>query len=51
MSALHWERIDTGHTRARVIGGWLIKAYELQADGCHTIAMTFIPDLHHVWAI
>jgi len=61
MSSLHWEIIDDYHKRASVVGGWLVKAYEdvyesvgeqhLQRGYNWNIAMTFVPDLHHVWAI
>ena len=27
---LEWEPIDSYHTRAKVFGGWLVKAYECQ---------------------
>ena len=58
---LRWERIDDWHQRARVFGGWLVKAHEpvfhrptseLQGgDGWDfRVAMTFVPDKFAHWA-
>jgi hypothetical protein len=61
MNALQWEVIDPYHQRAKVIGGWLVKAYEdvlTQGTGFTAVgkngyewrmAMTFIPDQGHYW--
>ena len=58
--ALVWEQIDNYHQRAKVFGGWLVKAYE---DKVHyaesirrtgddlSIAMAFVPDSNHEWKI
>jgi len=56
-----WETIDSYHFRAKVIGGWLVKATE---DVCYLdeygamdngrdwrIAMAFVPDPNHEWEI
>ena len=56
-----WEEIDQYHQRAKVFGGWLVKATE---DVIHNtewqgmvggwdwrIAMAFVPDPQHEWAI
>ena len=51
MSALRWEQIDVGHKRAKVHGGWIVKAYEQQQDGGCNIALTFVPDPSHHWHI
>lgn len=48
----NFEQIDDHHQRAKVPGGWLVKAYESVTHywGCR-IAMAFVPDPNHVWAI
>jgi len=58
---IKWETIDDWHQRAKVYGGWLIKAYEpvshnLIAEGQgvvsgwdYRIALCFIPDDGHLW--
>lgn len=60
MNALEWkwEQIDNYHSRAKVIGGWLVKAYEnvLSAPDGQSgyewrVAMTFVPDEGHRWNI
>ena len=58
-----WEIIDPYHQRAKILGGWLVKAYE---DVIHNqeqygqgmsggwdwrIAMCFVPDEGHYWKI
>lgn len=58
---LEFEQIDDFHQRAKVIGGWVLKAYE---NVCETtphntfesgynwrVAMCFIPDPNHEWQI
>ena len=62
---LIWEQIDNYHQRAKVFGGWLVKAYE---DKVHyaldkydtdiwraghdlSLAMAFVPDSKHEWEI
>ena len=63
--ALVWEQIDHYHQRAKVFGGWLVKAYENKehfALDCYqndiwrggqdwNIAMAFVPDINHEWEI
>ena len=61
MDKLEWESIDNYHTRAKVFGGWLIKAYEdvshnLPDQGLRNgwdlrIAMCFMPDPEHKWEV
>lgn len=58
-----WEQIDDWHRRAKVPGGWLVKAFE---DVIHDksdygqgmtggwdwrVAMCFVPDEYHTWEI
>jgi DNA-directed RNA polymerase alpha subunit len=47
-----WEELDESTWRAKVIGGWLIKA-RMFIEGERGVVMseslTFIPDLHHKW--
>ena len=56
---MEWEQIDDYHQRARVFGGWLVKAYEpvfhtVGFNDTHTnldlrVAMAFVPDTNHEW--
>jgi len=56
-----FEQIDNWHTRAKVPGGWLVKATESVVhvtdingidDGYDwRIAMAFVPDPKHEWTI
>ena len=57
---LEFENIDSHHQRARVPGGWLVKAYEEVTHATDhgnyqgwdlRIAMTFVPDPNHEWTI
>lgn len=53
---LKWEQIDDFHQRAKVIGGWLVKAYEKSnfvagVGYYYNIAMTFVPDEGHYWSL
>lgn len=61
---LEWEDIDPYHKRAKVFGGWLVKAYEdvythkhlyshaeAQRDYEWRIAMTFVPDEFYRWEL
>ena len=59
---MKFESIDAQHERAKVIGGWLVKAYENvyhrgdvyspSGDGWDwRVAMTFVPDPHHAWEV
>lgn len=55
---LKWEQIDDFHQRAKVIGGWLVKAYESVCTGERgvqgyewRVAMTFVPDEWHSWGL
>lgn len=58
-----FEQIDNNHQRAKVFGGWLVKAFE---SVCHDravvgggleegwdwrVAMTFVPDPSHKWSL
>jgi len=60
---MKWEQIDDYHVRAKIPGGWLVKAFE---GVCHNmisdgrgmmdgydfrVAMCFVPDPKHEWAI
>lgn len=58
---MEWEQIDEYHRRAKIKGGWLVKAYE---DVIHDtesqgrvpgwdwrIAMCFVPDSMHAWKL
>jgi len=60
MKPLEWEQIDDYHQRCKVIGGWLVKAYEdattqkdtyagLRAESGYEwrISMCFVPDEGH----
>ena len=59
MITLQWEQIDNYHQRAKIFGGWLVKAF---ADVSHQtidrgmcqdfdwrIAICFVPDPKHEW--
>jgi hypothetical protein len=52
---LEWEQIDGRHQRAKVPGGWVLKAFtDVQHDGMQVswdwrIAMCYIPDPNHEW--
>jgi hypothetical protein len=57
---LVWENIDDYHKRAKVVGGWLVKAYEdiyedlgygegRQRGYNWDVSMTFVPDEGHYW--
>lgn len=60
---MEWEQIDNSHQRAKVHGGWLVKAFEsvthnLCVDGRGMedgwdwrVAMCFVPDPNHEWVI
>lgn len=60
---MEWEEIDGNHHRAKVHGGWLVKAYEsvshdksLNGGGMQDgwdwrVAMAFVPDPSHEWVI
>ena len=57
---MNWEQIDDYHKRAKIKGGWLVKAYE---DVVHDtdrgrvpgwdwrVSMCFVPDPMHGWKI
>ena len=57
---LEFEHIDPHHQRAKVPGGWLVKAFEGvthatidqgMVDGWDwRLAMAFVPDPNHEWA-
>ncbi|MBL4832639.1 MAG: hypothetical protein JKY26_01585 [Pseudomonas sp.] len=58
-----WEQIDAEHQRAKVPGGWLVKAYENvehfnlvehrhnESGWDWRIAMAFVPDANHQWRV
>lgn len=58
---MNWEQIDAYHERAKVFGGWLVKAFSdvthylpdqgLQSGWDYRVAMTFVPDVNHEWVI
>ena len=59
---MNWERIDDWHLRAKVFGGWLVKAHEsvyhldyINACGDDgwdfRVAMAYVPDVNHEWKI
>lgn len=58
---LSWENIDNYHQRAKVFGGWLVKAIEdvvhdtsqrgMVSGHDFRIAMCFIPDSRHEWEV
>jgi len=60
---LEWEQIDDYHQRARVPGGWLVKAYEevvhnmmesgrgMESGYDIRVAMCFVPDSCHQWRL
>jgi len=60
---MEWEQIDDWHSRAKVFGGWLVKALEpvvhdntLYGHGMmdvwdFRVAMAFVPDANHEWTI
>jgi len=61
--ALTWEQIDNYHQRAKIFGGWLVKAYEdvvhnqihegygMQSGFDLRVAMCFVPDPQHLWEV
>lgn len=41
---------DKIHTeRAKVKGGWLVRSVSLEGHREMSVAMTFMPDEHHLW--
>ena len=58
---MEWEQIDEYHKRAKIRGGWLVKAYEniltVLPDGQSTVghewrvSMCFVPDPMHAWTL
>lgn len=64
MAKLEWEAIDNYHERAKIFGGWLVKAYSLIEHAAYSesgwtwqreqsqemqVTMTFVPDAKHEW--
>jgi len=47
---MNWEAIDDFHSRAKVKGGWLVKAWEEDSSGTR-MAMCFVPDPMHGWTL
>ena len=57
---MKWEAIDNYTSRAKIKGGWLVKAFdpvmcELNGEpvqsGEHHIALCFVPDPMHGWKL
>jgi len=60
---MEFEIIDENHHRAKVVGGWLVKAFESvlhDQSGCGNgmqegwdwrVAMAFVPDPNHEWKL
>ena len=58
---MEWEQIDDYHKRAKIKGGWLVKAYEdiltvlpdlpPELNREWRISMCFVPDPMHAWAL
>lgn len=57
---MEFEQIDDNHQRAKVPGGWIVKAFEnVLHDSQGTfefgwdwrVAMCFVPDPNHEWEI
>lgn len=58
---MKWEQIDDYHMRTRVVGGWLVKAYEdihekvndmpMSSGYNWRVSMCFVPDANYEWNI
>lgn len=58
---MEFEEIDAYHQRAKVHGGWLVKAHEPVAHSTDSngmqdgwdwrVAMAFVPDPKHEWSL
>lgn len=58
---MNWEQIDAYHQRAKVLGGWLVKAFQdvsiytehagMQSGWDFTACMSFVPDANHEWKL
>ena len=58
---MEWEEIDSHHQRAKVFGGWLVKADEpvshvmiegdVDSGWDWRVAMAFVPDPRHEWKV
>jgi len=57
---MEWEQIDDHHKRAKVKGGWLVKAYEDVRTIINDrpdfgyewrVSMCFVPDEMHSWKL
>ena len=51
-----WDRIDDNGNedtfRAKVIGGWIVKAYRYgEGETAGSSSMVFVPDPHHNWKV
>jgi len=54
MKELFFEDIDPWHSRAKVFGGWLVKAKStIYIDGQYNFieSVTYVPDPNHEWII
>lgn len=58
---MNWEWIDNYHRRARVPGGWIVKAVEdvvhktefhgMRPGWDYRVAMCFVPDPNNEWSL
>ena len=48
---MEWEQIDDLHQRAKIKGGWLVKAYQTDGNDEFYVAMCFVPDPMHAWVL
>lgn len=57
---MKWEEIDEYHQRAKVFGGWIVKAYQnvvhnrdglMQSGWDWRASITFVPDPKHEWKL
>ena len=48
-----WEHISSNTYRAKVIVGWVLRVFDVDAANCETTSesMVFIPDPRHDWKI
>lgn len=48
---IKWEKIAWETYRLKVIGGWVIRIKEPNADQADTITCCFVPDEYHKWKV
>ena len=46
---LVYEDIDMNHDRAKVPGGWIVRAHTGVLSGREVIGIVFVPDINHTW--